>query len=92
MLAFWQVGFQIVATNFFRSIGFAGKSIILSLSRQVIFLIPLLYMLPPLMKLDGVWAAFPISDVLATVVSALLLWWQLRIIRRMAAEEVMAPI
>ena len=44
------------------------------------------------MKLDGVWAAFPISDVLATVVSALLLWWQLRIIRRMAAEEVMAPI
>ena len=92
MLAFWQVGFQIVATNFFQSIGFAGKSIILSLSRQVIFLIPLLYMLPPLMKLDGVWAAFPISDVLATVVSALLLWWQLRIIRRMAAEEVMAPI
>lgn len=92
MLAFWQVGFQIVATNFFQSIGFAGKSIILSLSRQVIFLIPLLYMLPPLMNLDGVWAAFPISDVLATVVSALLLWWQLRIIRRMAAEEVMAPI
>lgn len=87
MLAFWQVGFQIVATNFFQSIGFAGKSIILSLSRQVIFLIPLLYFLPPLMQLNGVWAAFPISDTFATVVSALLLWWQMRTINRMAASE-----
>lgn len=85
MLAFWQVGFQIVATNFFQSIGFAGKSIVLSLSRQVIFLIPLLYFLPPVMNLDGVWAAFPISDTFASIVSALLLWWQLKAIKKMAA-------
>jgi len=82
MLAFWQVGFQIVATNFFQSIGFAGKSIIMSLCRQVIFLIPLLYTLPPLLGLDGIWSSFPLSDTMATIVAAILLWWQLRSIRK----------
>lgn len=81
MIAFWQVGFQVVATNFFQSIGYAGKSIILSMSRQVIFLIPLLFIMPRLMGLTGIWAAFPISDTLATAVTAILLWWQLKSIR-----------
>lgn len=85
MLAFWQVGFQVVATNFFQSLGFAGKSIIMSLCRQVIFLIPLLFLLPPVMRLDGIWASFPISDTLASIVAAILLWWQLRSISRAAA-------
>ncbi|MCM1028242.1 MAG: MATE family efflux transporter [Pseudoflavonifractor sp.] len=83
MLAFWQVGFQVVATNFFQSIGYAGKSIIMSLCRQVIFLIPLLYILPPILGLDGIWASFPISDSLATLVAVILLAWQLKMIGRM---------
>lgn len=78
LLAFWMVGFQIVATNFFQSIGKAGKSIFLSLTRQVIFLIPLLLTLPGMLGLDGIWLSFPTSDVLATVVTALLIAWQLR--------------
>lgn len=73
---FWMVGFQIVSTNLFQSIGQAGKSILLSLTRQVIFLIPLLYFFPKIWQLDGVWTAFPTSDFLATVVTILLLWWQ----------------
>lgn len=87
MLAFWQVGFQVVATNFFQSIGYAGKSIIMSLCRQVIFLIPLLYCLPPIMGLDGIWVSFPISDTLATLVAVILLAWQLRTISRRAALD-----
>jgi len=78
LLAFWMVGFQIVATNFFQSIGKAGKSIFLSLTRQVIFLIPLLLTLPGMLGLDGIWLSFPTSDVLATVVTALLIASQLR--------------
>ena len=73
-----MVGFQIVATNFFQSIGKAGKSIFLSLTRQVIFLIPLLLTLPGMLGLDGIWLSFPTSDVLATVVTALLITSQLR--------------
>ncbi len=76
--AFWVVGFQVVSTTFFQSIGKAGKSIFLSLTRQVIFLIPLLLVLPKLYQLDGVWASFPVSDIFATVVTAAMVWWQLR--------------
>lgn len=78
LLAFSVVGFQIVCTNFFMAIGSAGKSIILGLVRQVIFLIPLLLILPRMLGLDGVWLSFPTSDVLATVVSLAMILPQLR--------------
>lgn len=78
MLAFFFVGFQIVSTTFFQSIGQAGKSIFLSLTRQVLFLIPLLLLLPRCLLLDGVWLSFPASDIIATIVTALMMWWQFR--------------
>ena len=78
LLAFFMVGFQIVSTTFFQSIGKAGKSIFLSLTRQVLFLIPLLLLLPRHLGLDGVWLSFPASDIIATVVTAMMMWWQLR--------------
>lgn len=84
LLTFWVVGFQIVTTNFFQALGMAGKAVFLSLTRQIIFMIPLLIILPPMMGLDGVWYAFPISDLVATIVAAFLLWAQLRNIRRKA--------
>lgn len=86
-MTFWIVGFQVVATNFFQSMGMAGKSIFLSLTRQIIFMIPLLYILPPHFGLDGVWAAFPISDFVATVVATWMLAVQLRKIRQKAALQ-----
>lgn len=82
MRAFAIVGFQIVATGMFQSIGSAGKAIFLSLTRQVLFLIPLLLTLPGIYGLDGVWASFPVSDLMATVVTALMVWWQFRIFSR----------
>lgn len=85
LLTFWVVGFQIVTTNFFQALGMAGKAVFLSLTRQIIFMIPLLIILPPMMGLDGVWYAFPISDLVATIVAAFLLWAQLRNIRRKAS-------
>lgn len=78
MLAFAMVGFQIVSTNFFQSIGKAGESLVLSLARQVIFLIPLLLWLPTMFRLNGVWMSFPISDALATVVTAVMIFNQMR--------------
>ena len=77
MLCFWMVGFQIVATTYFQSIGNIGTSIFLSLVRQVIFLLPLLMILPRFFGLDGIWYTFPASDTLATVVTAALVWHSL---------------
>ncbi|MDE6340733.1 MAG: MATE family efflux transporter [Muribaculaceae bacterium] len=81
-VGFWIVGFQIVATNYFQSLGMAAKSIFLSLTRQVIFMIPALLVLPPLYGLDGVWACFPIGDYLSTVVASLMLAYQIRKLRK----------
>lgn len=71
--AFPIVGFQMVVSNFFQSIGMAGKAIFLSLSRQVLFLIPSLIVVPLFFDIEGVWMALPISDAIATVVAAVLM-------------------
>jgi Na+-driven multidrug efflux pump len=78
------IGFQMVTGNFFQSIGQAGKSIYLSLTRQLIFLVPALLLLPDLMpllglpQLDGIWLSLPVSDGLASLNAAVLLWLQIR--------------
>lgn len=68
-ISFPIVGFQMVATNLFQCLGMVKKSIFLSLSRQLLFLVPLLYLLPGWFEVRGVWYAFPISDVIASVVT-----------------------
>lgn len=72
------VGAQMVITNFFQSIGHAGKSIFLSLTRQLIFLIPGLLILPRFMGIQGVWGAIPLSDLLSSITTGLMLWWLVR--------------
>lgn len=81
MVCFWAVGFQIVATTYFQSIGKVGTSIFLSLVRQVIFLLPLLMILPRWFGLDGIWYTFPVSDALAAIVTAILIIRSLRSLR-----------
>lgn len=84
------VGFQMVTGNFFTSIGMAGKSIFLSLTRQVIYLIPLLIGLPLLWHsvapdvspIYGVWWSLPISDTIAALTAAIMLWVEIRHFRR----------
>lgn len=78
LLVFPVAGFQIISTTLFQSIGMAMKSIIVSLMRQVVFLIPLLFILPPALGLRGVWCAFPASDALATVVTFAMVLWQMK--------------
>ena len=72
-LGFPIVGFQMIGTNFFQSLGMVKKSVILSLSRQILFLLPLLYALPFWYGANGVWISFPISDVLSALLTAILL-------------------
>ncbi|MCX4383514.1 MAG: MATE family efflux transporter [Parabacteroides distasonis] len=67
------VGFQMVATNFFLSIGMSKKAIFLSLTRQMLFLIPCLIILPPLFGTLGVWISMPIADTVAAIVTAIVL-------------------
>ncbi|MDE6451043.1 MAG: MATE family efflux transporter [Odoribacter sp.] len=80
ILAFPMVGAQIVITNFFQSVGKAKISILLSLARQVLFLIPLLCILPHVGRLGihGVWGSIPVSDTLAFISAAFTLKWYLR--------------
>lgn len=80
-LGFWMVGFQIVGTNFFQSLGMAGKAVFLSLTRQVIFMIPMLFILPPKFGLDGVWGCYPICDVAAAIITACMLFVQIKKIK-----------
>lgn len=86
MTCFLVVGFQIVATTYFQSIGKIGISILLSLVRQVIFLLPLLMILPHYFGLDGIWLTFPVSDVLATIVTGMLIFHSLRKLGWQGAE------
>ncbi len=67
------IGYQMVAANFFQSIGMASKAIFLSLSRQVLFLIPCLIFVPMLFGIEGVWISLPVSDVISTIVAVVLM-------------------
>ena len=82
------IGFQMVATNFFQSIGMAPKAIFLSLSRQLLFLLPGLIFLPRIfadLGYDGswgVWCSMPLSDFLASLIAAFMLIRELRKFRK----------
>lgn len=71
--AFWAVGFQVSTVHFFQSIGSAWQSLILSISRQVVLLIPALYILPQFWDLKGVWMATPVADLLSSAISIFLI-------------------
>ena len=67
------VGFQMVGTNLFQCLGMVKKSIFLSLTRQLLCLVPAIYTLPLWLGADGVWWSFPISDAVASILTAILL-------------------
>lgn len=76
------IGFQMVSATFFQSIGMAYKAIFLSLTRQVIFLIPCLLILPSFLGIDGIWISLPISDLASTILTAILLTLQLKKLKK----------
>ncbi|QUH24407.1 MATE family efflux transporter [Serpentinicella alkaliphila] len=67
------IGFQIVGSNYFMAVGKPKKSMFLSLSRQVIVLIPMLLILPNFLGLYGVWLAVPVSDTIASILTGIFL-------------------
>ena len=87
-IAFPLVGFQIVTGSFFQSIGKPKKSIFLSLTRQLIFLTPLLLLLPPFLGTLGVWLSMPVADGIAVMLAAILLTRQIRQFRREQASNI----
>ena len=78
MLVFPVVASQAVITNFFQCIGKVKVSIFLSLSRQLILLLPMAFLFPLLWGLDGVWFSMPASDFVAFLVTIPLLMWHLK--------------
>ena len=82
-MCFPVIGVQIVSTAFFQSIGLAQRSIFLSLTRQMIILVPALLILPHFFDTpsDGVWYAMPLSDLLSTILSVILLYLQMKKLR-----------
>ena len=81
------VGFQMVTSNFFQSIGMASKAIFLSLTRQMLFLLPCLLVLPNFWGAWGVWVSMPVSDLVASIVAAVMLFMQFKKFKRMEATK-----
>lgn len=77
-------GFQIVSSNLFQSIGKAKKAVFLALIRQLIVLIPLLIILPPYLGVTGVWIAMPVSDFIATLITAILIRREIKLLKELA--------
>lgn len=90
VMMFPIVGIQIVSTAFFQSIGYAPKSIFLSLTRQLIFLVPAIFILPHLYAdpLEGLWHAAPVADGLASVLATTLLVLQVKKFKK----QMQAPV
>ena len=82
MAAMPIVGYQMVVTNFFQSIGKAKISIFLSLSRQLLFLVPLLGILPLFFGITGVWIAMPISDTFSAIFALVMMVRYMRMFKK----------
>lgn len=87
MLVFPLVGFQIIAGGFFQYIGHAQLAMFMSTTRQLLFLLPLLLILPPRYGAMGAWVAMPLADTASIIVAATLLMLQVRKLRRMEHDR-----
>lgn len=71
------IGFQIIGANYFQATGKAGYAIFLSMSRQVIILIPAIIILPHFFGLNGIWFAGPVADVVSSILTGIYLWFEI---------------
>ncbi len=97
LVMFGLVGFTITNSNFFQSIDKPWIAIVTSLSRQVLFLLPMIYIIPPLFEnigyqgLTGVWASMTISDVLGAVLAFVLMLTQKKVFRAVDVRSTPSP-
>jgi putative MATE family efflux protein len=85
------VGFVFVGSTVFLALGKAVQSFVTSISRTVLFLIPLVFILPRFLKLDGVWWSFPLSDILTFLLTLTMLIPQLRQLRKERSHHQQQP-
>ena len=88
MMVFFVVGSQAVITNFFQCLGKVKISIFLSLSRQLILLLPMAYVFPMFWGLDGVWYSMPVSDFGSFAMTIPILMWYMKKLRSKEVREV----
>jgi putative MATE family efflux protein len=81
------LGFQIVGSGYFQAVGKPRQSLILTLSRQVLILIPALLILPRFFQLNGVLMAGPVADIVASTLTGAWLFFELRYLNRRHAES-----
>ena len=84
LMMFPLIGFQVVVGGFFQYIGKAPLAIFVSLTRQLLFLLPLLWTLPRTLGAYGVWISMPIADSASILLAFILFVWQMRKIKRLA--------
>jgi len=87
ILAFPLVGFQVVASHFFQAVGKAKLAMFATLFRQVIMLIPLLFILPEYFGIEGIWLSYPVADTMSALVVTFLLVREWRRLPQMAGEN-----
>jgi putative MATE family efflux protein len=91
ILALPIVGFQVVASNFFQSVGKAKIAMFATLFRQVILLIPLIYIFPGFWGINGIWIAFPVADTISALAVSFVLireWNKLTALENLTIETV----
>ncbi len=87
LMVFPLVGFQIVVGGFFQYIGKAPLAILMSLTRQLLFLLPLLWFLPRQLGAQGVWISMPIADTASIILAFVLFVWQMRKIKQLELQQ-----
>lgn len=81
------IGIQMTASNYYQAVGKAKKAMVISLTRQIIFLIPAFLLLPKFFGLTGVWLAGPIADTLAILVSAIVIFREMYSLKKLSLKE-----
>ncbi|HWR31643.1 MAG TPA: MATE family efflux transporter [Negativicutes bacterium] len=78
------IGFQLIGANYFQAVGKAGYAVVFNLLRQIILLIPMVYILSSFFGLTGIWIAGPISDLGASIVTA---WFMFKEMKKLALRS-----
>jgi len=80
-LAVYLIGFQMVGSVVFQALGKTVPTLLTATSRQILFLLPLIFILPKFLQLDGIWLSFPIADALSFILTLALFIPQIRALR-----------
>ncbi len=81
------VGYQIVNGAYFQSVGKPKQAMILTITRQVLFLIPAILIFPNFFQLDGIWISVPVSDFAAAILSGIFLYKEMKLLSKLEKKE-----